>query len=794
MTRTTLVDWLVPGDVPSDTSAVSLVFERPLPAWAWLMVALGAVVIAVWSYRRLQGAAKPLSRALRTALVVLRSASILLLALLVSGPSVRFERTRVEPDRLVVLVDRSRSLTIADAPGGGTREDQLARTLRGAEGVLAEIAGAGAASAPAAAGAGDGLGVGKELDVVGFSGGAFSLPAQGVRIADALGAAEGERTDLDAALRQAIARSAGKPLSGVLLFSDGRSTVPVSPETLRLLERDSVRVYPVALGSSERVGDAAIVATAQPARAFVRDRVPVEVRIDRGALVDASAGGLAVRLVDTETGAELARKDVPAGEAGVSGSAGEQVVVLDASSDAAGARKWRVELVGVRADLVRENDVRDLSVEFIDRPLRVLYVEGTSRWEYRYFKNLLTREKDVESSIMLLSADRDFAQEGNMPIARLPRTKEEFAKYDLFVFGDVPSGFFSPDQLAIIRSEVSERGAGLLWIAGERSTPSSWEATPLADLFPFRPPLALEPRVGASVIRPTSVAERLGVLRLSDDGDGWPDVLTSAEVQWPRLRYVQGVPRSRLKPTAEVLAEAEGVGAAASEPSAAVTRMRFGAGEVVFVATDEIWRWRYGQGERYPERFWIPLVRLLARESLVKGDERATLAIEPARVAPGESVVVTLRFADEESAEQSAASLPVEIVAADGTPVGRVELVREGGSATATLPVEKVGAFRAVASDPAFGRASAAFEVVRRDDELRRGDTDHEALAEIARRTGGQMLDASSLADLARILPRRARETDESVLRALWDTPAALALLLTLLGLEWIGRRLLRLV
>ena len=794
MTRTTLVDWLVPGDVPSDTSAVSLVFERPLPAWAWLMVALGAVVIAVWSYRRLQGAAKPLSRALRTALVVLRSASILLLALLVSGPSVRFERTRVEPDRLVVLVDRSRSLTIADAPGGGTREDQLARTLRGAEGVLAEIAGAGAASAPAAAGAGDGLGVGKELDVVGFSGGAFSLPAQGVRIADALGAAEGERTDLDAALRQAIARSAGKPLSGVLLFSDGRSTVPVSPETLRLLERDSVRVYPVALGSSERVGDAAIVATAQPARAFVRDRVPVEVRIDRGALVDASAGGLAVRLVDTETGAELARKDVPAGEAGASGSAGEQVVVLDASSDAAGARKWRVELVGARADLVRENDVRDLSVEFIDRPLRVLYVEGTSRWEYRYFKNLLTREKDVESSIMLLSADRDFAQEGNMPIARLPRTKEEFAKYDLFVFGDVPSGFFSPDQLAIIRSEVSERGAGLLWIAGERSTPSSWEATPLADLFPFRPPLALEPRVGASVIRPTSVAERLGVLRLSDDGDGWPDVLTSAEVQWPRLRYVQGVPRSRLKPTAEVLAEAEGVGAAASEPSAAVTRMRFGAGEVVFVATDEIWRWRYGQGERYPERFWIPLVRLLARESLVKGDERATLAVEPARVAPGESVVVTLRFADEESAEQSAGSLPVEIVAADGTPVGRVELVREGGSATATLPVEKVGAFRAVASDPAFGRASAAFEVVRRDDELRRGDTDHEALAEIARRTGGQMLDASSLADLARILPRRARETDESVLRALWDTPAALALLLTLLGLEWIGRRLLRLV
>ncbi|MEY5060277.1 MAG: hypothetical protein RIS45_198, partial [Planctomycetota bacterium] len=44
------------------------------------------------------------------------------------------------------------------------------------------------------------------------------------------------------------------------------------------------------------------------------------------------------------------------------------------------------------------------------------------------------------------------------------------------------------------------------------------------------------------------------------------------------------------------------------------------------------------------------------------------------------------------------------------------------------------------------------------------------------------------------LLPRRARETDESVLKALWDTPAALTLVLLLLGFEWTGRRILRLV
>jgi hypothetical protein len=126
--------------------------------------------------------------------------------------------------------------------------------------------------------------------------------------------------------------------------------------------------------------------------------------------------------------------------------------------------------------------------------------------------------------------------------------------------------------------------------------------------------------------------------------------------------------------------------------------------------------------------------------------------------------------------------------------VARIDLVREGAVATATLPVERVGAFRAVAADPAFGRAEGAFEVVRRDDELRRGDADHAQLAELARRTGGAVLDDSSLAGLAQLLPDRSRETDESVLRTLWDSPAALAAILLLLGCEWIGRRVLRLV
>jgi hypothetical protein len=767
-------------DVPTDVDAIRVVFERPLPAWGWFLVVAAALGIGFWSYRRLTGGSRTSSRIWRGVLAVVRAAILVLVAILIAGPSIRFERTRVERDRLVVLVDRSLSMSIKDAPGGIARDAQAAAVLEAAQPALARIARS------------------KDIEFLGFAGGVFTLSRDSAEAGlgpdgtpaparPVLGEPTGERTDLDTALRQSLARAAGRPVSGVLLLSDGRSASPASAEALEAFERDSVPVHAVALGSSRRLGDAAIVAVGAPGRAFVRDRVPVEVRVDRGGV----EGAVAVRLVDAATGAEIARKELPSTEGS---SSGETTVVLDGATDVEGSRTWRVELVADVPDLVRENDRGELTVEFVDRPLRVLYIEGTSRWEYRYLKNLLMREKDIESSIMLLSADRDFAQEGNTPIARLPRTREEFSKYDLFLIGDVPSGFLSPDQLAILRSEVADRGAGLLWIGGDRNTPSSWESTPLADLMPFKPPFALEQRVGISALAPAPAAGRLGVLRLSDEEDGWPDAFADPAIRWSKLRYVQSVPRSRVKPTAEVLATADAVGASGEEPTPAVLRMRFGAGDIVYVATDEIWRWRYGQGERLPERFWIPIVRLLARESIAQGEARAELTVAPGRLAPGRSAVVALRIVDEDAAANAPATIPVEIRDDAGEPVARIELTREGGDANAFFVPERTGRFTAVAEDPAFGRVEQGFEVVRDDDELRRGDADHAALAEIARRTGGRMLDGESVRQLAEILPLRARETDESVERTIWDGWPALAILLGLLAIEWSGRRLLRLV
>lgn len=110
-----------------------------------------------------------------------------------------------------------------------------------------------------------------------------------------------------------------------------------------------------------------------------------------------------------------------------------------------------------------------------------------------------------------------------------------------------------------IQELVAKRGAGLLWIAGERSTPSSWRGAPLEELLPFRGSLDL-PRVDRPVyMEPTDAAARIGLLRLGNTQDteqSWPIELSSRGESWARLEWVQRIETRDLKPTTEVLANA----------------------------------------------------------------------------------------------------------------------------------------------------------------------------------------------------------------------------------------------
>ncbi|MHC4208456.1 MAG: hypothetical protein ACYSWT_01945 [Planctomycetota bacterium] len=797
--RNPFLRWLLDLDViPADADGLRLVWEHPWPAWVWAALVLVAGFLAAWGYSRLEGNSRG-----RALLAVTRFLLVLLLLLVISGPMLELPRETMEEDWVLMLVDRSASMTIADVGRDDgpaheriSRDEQLRRLLGEHDGMWRRLDEA------------------RHVVWLGFHDGAFELgapalppeadtgPAAGApgSLPVALEDADGRRTRLDMALDQALQRAAARALSGIVIFSDGRTTDPPSRASIRRLRSDKVGVFAVPLGSPRPLGDLAIRRVDAPRRAFVRDEVPVVVDLDQlGSGV--RAAGAVVRLVDdtNEFGRELARVEI--------GPDAEDVkrVTLTAEPQLAGEARWRVVVETDPPDLIADNNIETFLIELIDRPLRVLFVEGYPRWEYRYLKNLLIRERSIESSVMLISADRDFAQEGNQPITRLPRSPEEFAPFDVVMLGDVAGSFFSPEQLEMIRDHVALRGAGLLWIGGERYTPRSYAGTVLADLLPLRGSLAL-PVMGSPVnMMPTALADRIGLLRLAGtDRGGWPRELMDPAAGWSLLYWAQRIEPGRLKPTAEVLAETVREFRGVHLPL--VVQMRYGAGQVIYVATDEVWRWRYGRGEMLPERFWVQIIRRLGRESLSGSEEPATLDVSPRRLTTRQVMRVDLELLDARLFDETRTSIPATVETADGQPLAEIELRRLDAPSqmvnsptvgfAATYRPGVPGQLRVRVNDPTLNglRLDVPVEVFTPEDELRRPDTDHELLEALAAQTGGRVLRPEDAAALERLLPNRSVRTINPLTERIWDTPLVFGLALLLLSCEWIGRKVISLV
>jgi hypothetical protein len=316
----------------------------------------------------------------------------------------------------------------------------------------------------------------------------------------------------------------------------------------------------------------------------------------------------------------------------------------------------------------------------------------------------------------------------------------------------------------------------------------------LAELFPFTGPLDLDRLPGAVTVEPTETATRLGVFQFEVGGErGWPAALTDRSYDWPLLHWVQRIEPSRLKPTADVLAEA--VGVSPEDRSPIVMSMRYGAGQILYVATDEIWRWRYGRGELIPEQFWVQLLRLLGREA-AEDDLAMRMRIEPEHTQVGRPVRITVEVFDLLALPDAPETVRVDVINPDGTTAAELELAPTSLSAWGeTWVPERVGDVTVRIVEPSLMAMADAIEPVIHvtwpDQETRMADADHELLDDLAEATSGAVYSSGSFATLS--LPNRSFTTERPISERIWTSPLAFLLLVLLVTIEWTGRRLARL-
>jgi hypothetical protein len=230
---------------------------------------------------------------------------------------------------------------------------------------------------------------------------------------------------------------------------------------------------------------------------------------------------------------------------------------------------------------------------------------------------------------------------------------------------------------------------------------------------------------------------------------------------------------------------------------------------VLYVATDETWRWRYARGEILPERFWVQMLRFIGRESLSRAGLSAALSISPRSAVVEQPGRVSVELLDQALIDAGLASIGVRLERAPGAGEddgsAPVELTLrpgeapQGGAArrysAAWLPAE-AGTWRVRPIDAALAAhgLDADVQVALPNDEMRRPETDFPLLERLSAETGGKVYGETTLASLPEDIPNRQLRILRERAETLWDTPLALIVMVTLLTLEWVGRRVIRLL
>ncbi len=613
--------------------------------------------------------------------------------------------------------------------------------------------------------------------------------------------ADGPSTALGDSLQRILTDMRSERVAAVVLLTDGRSNGgSLAPEAVAgRFKRKNVPIFAVGVGDPEPPRDLAVDDFRAPDVSLAGD-------VLRGSLRVRAQGYDAPRRVVVRVSlgdAKVAEETVEVG-----GERPEAEVNFSTKVGRPGEYSLEAEVEADPDELTAENNRAARRVRVIDERIRVLYVEGYPRWEYRYLKNALVRDRHMEVQCLLLSADPGFVQEsspGVTPLTQLP-SPEELLKYHVIVLGDVdPEAkdragrpVFYDGALETIRELVKDRGGGLLMLSGEQSAPRRYAQTPLADVLPVvideQAPLR---RDYSQAWRPrlTREGRESALLRLEPDEDRNRE-LWDAKLQ--DLYWFAQVLRP--KPQAHVLA-VHPIHRNQHGNLPLFAWHRYGGGTSFWLGIDETWRWRAEVGDKYPYRFYGQIIRFLSLQSFTRS-KRFFITTDRTEYDVGDEVRVRAEVRDEAAlAAGPQGKQPIQLERPDGGSETLVLSAVEGdpGKFEGTYKPILTGSFRLhVEPGERFGAdevASRVFEVELPRLELQEPRMDQVGLERIAEASGGRFMRLDGLSEIPEGLP----ELSEPILvgrseTELWDRPWVFMLFFGLILVEWIGRKVARLL
>ncbi len=586
-----------------------------------------------------------------------------------------------------------------------------------------------------------------------------------------------EGTDLNAALDQLL--QSQENLKAVLLLSDGDWTIGKSPVSAATRYREQhVPIFSVAVGRETPLPDLSLESVTPPSYGLFGEQItiPFTIRSHLDHEVKTTVSLFNGDRVESKKEITIA----PGGD--------HHDTILWAPR-AAGSANLTLRLPVEKDESLTDNNEATFPINVRVETLKVLVVDSTPRWEYRFLRNALARDPGVEMHTVLFHPGMSPGG-GKNYLPAFPSTKEMLAHYDVIFLGEVGIGEkeLTGSDAELIKGLVEQQGSGLVFIPGRHGRQFTFLDSPLKDLIPVVFDTSKPEGIGLQnegVVTLSTVGRRHLLTRFD------ADEVRNDEIwkQLPGFFWSASVERSR--PGSEVLAVHSALRNSYGRMPVLVTR-NAGNGKVLFMGTDSAWRWRRGVEDRYHYRFWSQVVRWMAHQRHLSEKEGIRLTYSPESPQIGDTVYL-------QSAVLDSGGFPLEeglVTASVTAPSGRTEQIQfspvDGGWGVfkSSFGVQEGGKYKiTVHSEKSARTLTTELPVAETIPEKIGRPINREILKEIAGLTGGTNVAPESLADLVKqisVLPEP--QPLERRIR-LWSSPYWGGLLLLLLTIYWIGRK-----
>ena len=483
-----------------------------------LVVAAGMAlaVLALLTYRGISATDHPRDRVI---LVGLRLAALAVLLFCLFRPTLILKAAVPQQNFLGVLIDDSRSMSIADRDGK-TRSAFIQEQFNGPNAKL--------------------LAALSQRFVVRF----FSFSSSSDRVASAgdlkFG---GTSTRLGQALDRARDELAGLPLAGLVMVSDGADTSDAAiDETLASLKQRSIPVFTVGVGLERFAKDIQVTRVETPRSVLKGTALVVDV-----VLSQTGYGGQTVPLSVEDDGRIVSTQEVTLPADGESAT-----VKVRFTASEPGARLFKFKVPTQAGEQVTQNNARDSLIQVNDRREKILYFEGEPRFEMKFVRRAVEDDKNLQVTILLRTAENKYwrgdVSDKDELIGGFPKTREELFAYRSVILGSVEAAAFTPEQLRMLADFVNKRGGGLLMLGGRRSfAEGGWGGTPVGEVLPVVMENTSAKYLSEIQARPTRAGATFPVTQIAGDE-------RASSAKWTDLPPVTAVNSVRVaKPGATVL-------------------------------------------------------------------------------------------------------------------------------------------------------------------------------------------------------------------------------------------------